>query len=283
MLDCAAKGATFLLNAPFPADQVWDQLPHEVQEQIVEKGLKFYAIDALKVAREAGMGGRINTVMQTCFFALTTVLPPDKAIQKIKSAIEKTYGKKGGGAVEKNFAARWTRRWKTCIRLPFHPSSLQLTACRQLFPPRRRSSSNASPPSCSPARAICCPSARSFPMAPGRPAPRAGRSGTSRSRSRCGRKICIQCNKCVLVCPHAAIRAKIYQPDQLSDSPPSFKSADYKAPDFKGVQIYAAGRARRLHGLQPVRERLPGQGSDQPPAQSDRHAPASAAPRRRAK
>jgi pyruvate-ferredoxin/flavodoxin oxidoreductase len=91
----AEPGATFLLNSPYRPDRVWKELPTEVQEQIIEKKLKFYAVDALEVAREAGLGGRINTVMQTCFFALSGVLPKDEAISRIKDSIKKTYGKRG--------------------------------------------------------------------------------------------------------------------------------------------------------------------------------------------
>ena len=101
----AKAGGVLLLNAPFPTDRVWSQLPHEVQQQIVQKKLRVYVIDALRAAREAGMGGRINTVMQTCFFAISGVLPRDQAIAKIKKSIEKTYAKKGAEVVRKNFAA----------------------------------------------------------------------------------------------------------------------------------------------------------------------------------
>ena len=97
VLEHAAPGAVFLLNAPRRSDEVWDELPREVQDQIVGKGLRLFVIDAATVAREAGMAGRINTVMQTCFFALSGVLPREEAVAKIKEAIEKTYGKRGGG------------------------------------------------------------------------------------------------------------------------------------------------------------------------------------------
>ena len=105
VLEMADPGATFLLNSPFTADEVWDKLPLEVQQQIIDKKLKFYVVDAVKVAQEAGMGGRINTVMQTCFFALSGILPRDEAIEQIKYAINKTYGKRGESILRKNFAA----------------------------------------------------------------------------------------------------------------------------------------------------------------------------------
>ena len=105
VLEMADPGATFLLNSPFTADEVWDKLPLEAQQQIIAKKLKFYVVDAVKVAQEAGMGGRINTVMQTCFFALSGILPRDEAIEQIKYAINKTYGKRGESILRKNFAA----------------------------------------------------------------------------------------------------------------------------------------------------------------------------------
>ena len=106
MLSMALPGATFLLNSPYGPDEVWDHLPCEMQKQIIDKKLKFYVVDAYKVAREAEMGVRINTVMQTCFFKLANVIPPEEAISEIKAQVKETYGKKGGGAVvERNNAA----------------------------------------------------------------------------------------------------------------------------------------------------------------------------------
>ena len=105
VLDQADEGATFLLNSPFGPDAVWDHLPRQLQETILAKHLRLFVIDAYQVARDAGMGGRINTVMQTCFFALSGVLPRDEAIAAIKQSIEKTYGRRGEAVVQKNCAA----------------------------------------------------------------------------------------------------------------------------------------------------------------------------------
>ena len=101
----AEEGATFLLNAPYPAEEVWEQLPKKIQEEIIHKKLKFYVINASKVAKETGMGSRINSILQTCFFAISNVMTRDLAIQYIKSAIKKTYGRKGEEVVQKNFKA----------------------------------------------------------------------------------------------------------------------------------------------------------------------------------
>ncbi len=105
VLTAAEPGATFLLNAPFGPEEIWNHLPRQVQETIIAKRLKFFVIDAYTVAREAGMGNRINTIMQTCFFAISGVLPRDEAIAAIKHAIQETYGKRGEAVVQKNFAA----------------------------------------------------------------------------------------------------------------------------------------------------------------------------------
>jgi len=105
MLKVAEEGATFLLNSPYGPDEVWDKLPRTVQQQIIDKKLRFFVIDGYKVARETGMGGRINTILQTAFFAISGVLPRDEAIAKIKEAIKKTYGRKGEDVVQKNYAA----------------------------------------------------------------------------------------------------------------------------------------------------------------------------------
>ena len=116
VLDVAKPGATFLLNSPYGPDEVWDRLPREVQQQLIDKRIDFWVIDADAVARETGMGNRINTVMQPCFFQLSGVLPPEEAIAKIKAAVENTYANRGRALVERNFAAidrslatSWTR------------------------------------------------------------------------------------------------------------------------------------------------------------------------------
>src|SRR5437588_7608068 len=105
VLDAAQEGATFLLNSPFPKDEVWEKLPRTVQQQIIDKRLRFFCINAYEVAKQADLGTRINTIMQTCFFAISGVLPREEAIRKIKESIRKTYGKRGEPVVRQNFAA----------------------------------------------------------------------------------------------------------------------------------------------------------------------------------
>ena len=178
-------------TAPFGPDQVWDHLPRTVQQQIIEKKLKFYVIDGYEVARQTGMGGRINTIMQTCFFAVSGVLPQAAAIGAIKSAIQETYGKRGDAIVQRNFAAvDASLAHLHEVKCPGAKSPARLI-CRPPVPAaapafvqrrsRRMMIAN---------QGDDCPSARSPSTARSRPPRRSGRSATSRRKSRSGRRTC---------------------------------------------------------------------------------------------
>ncbi len=234
---CAAEpGATFLLNSPFAADQVWDQLPRQAQQQIVEKQLKVYVIDGYSVARQAGMGNRINTIMQTCFFAISGVLPREEAIAAIKHAIQKTYGKRGEAVVQKNFAAVDASIAQLHeVKLPRAVSSHFdiLPPVPQIAPAFVRGvlgEMMAGNGDSLPVSAL--PPDGTFP------------TGTSRWEKRniaqqipaWDEDLCIQCGKCVLVCPHAVIRAKVYDAAQLSAAPAEFKSAPPRWRDFASLR-----------------------------------------------
>jgi pyruvate-ferredoxin/flavodoxin oxidoreductase len=233
----AAPGATLLLNSPFPADQTWDHLPREVQEQIVAKRLKVWVIDAYRVAREAGMGNRINTVMQVCFFAISGVLPRAEAIAKIKEAIRKTYGKRGEAVVQRNFAAVDATldhlyelpipepvRWSEHTMPPVVPASAP-TFVREVTARMIAGQGDLIPVSALPVDGT-------YP------------SGTTQWEKRnialevpvWDPDICIQCGKCVYVCPHAVIRAKVVPPELLADAPPTFKSADARWKELPGYK-----------------------------------------------
>jgi pyruvate-ferredoxin/flavodoxin oxidoreductase len=230
------KGGVFLLNSPYGPDEVWDHLPGRVQEQIIEKQLKFYVIDGYAVGEKAGMGRRINTVMQTCFFAISGVLPRDEAIDKIKKAVEKTYAKKGEEVVRRNFAAiDQTLENLYEVNVPG-----KVTASME-------------PPAMVPGDAPDFVKRVTAAMMAGHgdglpvsafPPDGTWPTGTTQYEKRniamqvpeWDPEVCIQCNKCALVCPHAAIRPKVYEADELKNAPDSFKSADYKAPDFKGLK-----------------------------------------------
>ncbi len=234
VLTTAAPGATLLLNVGSPPDRVWDRLPKEVQARIIERGLKLYAIDALTVARAAGMGGQINTIMQTCFFALAGVLPRDEAIAAIKEAIRKTYGKKGEAVVAKNEAAVdaalaalheipvpaavSTTVGRLPIIAPGAPDFVRQVTATILAGDGDRLPVSAFPPD------------GTWP------------TGTARWEKRAiaqeipvwDADLCIQCNKCVLVCPHAAIRAGVCPVASLEGAPLGYKHAKLRAADVPG-------------------------------------------------
>jgi pyruvate-ferredoxin/flavodoxin oxidoreductase len=233
VLERAAPGAVFLLNAPYAYDEVWDRLPREVQETIIERRLQLHVIDAAKVARETGMGGRINTVMQTCFFALSGVLPRDEAIAKIKEAIEKTYGKRGREVVRRNFAA----------------VDAALAHLHEVAVPHRATGDRrpATVPAAAPdfvKRVTALMMAGKGDLLPVSAFPVDGTwpVGTARWEKRnlaaeipaWDPKVCIQCNQCALVCPHAAIRAKAYPAAALAGAPASFLADDFRSNEVKG-------------------------------------------------
>jgi pyruvate-ferredoxin/flavodoxin oxidoreductase len=235
VLEVAAPGAVFLLNASHPPDRVWATLPREVQEAIIEKGLRFWVIDAAEVARRAGMGGRINVIMQTCFFAISGVLPRDEAIAKIKRAIEETYGAKGGGVVvDRNFAAvDGTLAELHEVAVPAEPDAT-----------RRRPPivSERAPDFVRRVTAVMLEGKGDLLPVSAFPVDGTWPTGTARWEKRniaaqipvWDEAICIQCNKCALVCPHAAIRAKVYPPAALANAPATFKSTDYRGNEYKG-------------------------------------------------
>jgi pyruvate-ferredoxin/flavodoxin oxidoreductase len=236
MLDYAAPGGTFLLNSPFGTDEVWDHLPRELQQGIVDKKLKFFVIDAYKVAKDTGMGVRINTIMQTCFFAISGVLPRDAAIVEIKKSIEKTYGKKGPDVVKKNFAAvDHTLAHLYEVKVPG-----KVTA-KVSMPP---SVSEAAPDFVKRVTAVMIANKGDLLPVSAFPVDGTWPTATTRWEKRnialeipvWDPAICIQCNKCVMVCPHASIRAKLCKPELLAKAPATLKSTDYKAADFKGMK-----------------------------------------------
>ncbi len=237
MLRLAAPGATFLLNSPYGPEQVWDRLPRDVQEQIIAKGLKFHVIDATRVAREVGLASRANTVLQTCFFALSGVLPRDEAIDQIKKFIAKTYGRKGRRVVEKNYAAvdaALARLHEVVVpeqatghieRPPIVPASAPA------FVRRVTARMMAGQGDDIPVSAL--PVDGTFP------------SGTAVWEKRnvadevplWRQDLCIQCGQCSFVCPHSVIRAKYFDQSQLDGAPDGFRSAPVNARGYPGTQF----------------------------------------------
>jgi pyruvate-ferredoxin/flavodoxin oxidoreductase len=237
VLEYAAPGAVFLLNSPYPADKVFDELPREAQEQIIEKKLKFYTIDANTVAREAGMGGRINTIMQTCFFAVSGVLPREEAIAQIKDAIKKTYSKKGDEVVKRNWAA----------------VDAAVDNMHEVAIPAQATTDRQRPPIVSEEapdfvqRVTSVMMANKGDLLPVSAFPVDGTwpVSTTKWEKRSvaldipvwDHSVCIQCNKCAMVCPHACIRAKVYEESDLNGTPDSFQTMDYKAKEFRGKKF----------------------------------------------
>jgi pyruvate-ferredoxin/flavodoxin oxidoreductase len=226
----AADGATFLLNSPYEPQDVWDRLPLELQEEIVRKHLKVYTINALRVARESGMGGRINTVMQVCFFALAGVLPREEAIAQIKKAIQKTYGKKGQEIVQMNLKAIDN----TLENLHEVPVATANSALRLLpaipdaapaFVREVEGKMLSREGDDLPVSALPCDG--TYP------------TGTAKWEKRniaqeipvWDSEVCVQCGKCIMVCPHAVIRGKTYEENALTHAPASFKFTDLKDKD----------------------------------------------------
>jgi pyruvate-ferredoxin/flavodoxin oxidoreductase len=233
ILEHAAHGAIFLLNTPFDKTTLWRWLPKKVQEQIIEKELKFYAIDAYSVAKASQMGRRINTVMQTCFFAISGILPRDEAIAKIKDAIEKTYGKKGDLIVQmNNQAVDNTLEHLFEVEVP---SSVESDIGMVPFVKGEVSDFVASVTAKiiegkgDELRVSQIPEDGTWP------------SGTTQFEKRnialevpvWDPQTCIQCNKCVLACPHAVIRSKVVDESALEEAPPLFKSVKAKGKNFE--------------------------------------------------
>lgn len=236
VLGVAQPGATFLLNAPGEAADVWDQLPREVQEDIITKKLNCHVIDASRVARECGMPGRINTIMQTCFFAISGVLPREEAIDAIKTAIRKTYGKRGEAVVARNFQA------VDATLANLHRMDVPAAADSPLrMPPWV--------PDDAPdfvQRVTAMMLAGKGDLLPVSAFPIDGTwpTGTTKWEKRniaeqipvWETDICIQCNKCAMVCPHAAIRPKLIEPADLTNAPPAFKSTGFNSREMPGLR-----------------------------------------------
>ena len=235
VLEPLIPGGTFLLNTPCGPDAIWDQLSESVQRQLVEKRPRFFVIDAHQVARACRMSGRINTIMQTCFFTISGVLPREQALTAIKDSIRETYGKKGGEIVQMNLhAVDETLAHLFEVQIPENilarvPVAKPIGRKPPVFVREVLGKMMAGHGDQLPVSAF--PVDGTFP------------TGTSRWEKRnlaqevpvWEPNICIQCGKCVLVCPHAVIRSKVYEPSFLKTAPPSFKSREARLPEWKGM------------------------------------------------
>ena len=239
MLNDAEPGATFLLNTLVPKDNAWDSLPEKVQRDLIDKKMKFYVIDAYKVARETGMGGRINTIMQTCFFAISNIFPKDEAIQLIKNSIKKTYGAKGDKIVQMNFAAV-DRTLENLFEVEI---PAEVTSKIQLQPVV---SSNAPDFVKEVTAKIIAGEGDLLPVSK-MPVDGTFPTATAQWEKRnialevpaWDEEVCIQCNKCVIVCPHATIRAKVFEEKYVKDAPSTFLATKFRAKDYGEGLLYS--------------------------------------------
>ena len=236
MLANAKTGGTFLLNSPFPADKVWDEIPAEVQQRIIDKKLRFYVIDGMDIAERAGMGGRVNTIMQTAFFKISGVLPTDEAVKLVKKYTEKTYSRKGADVVAKNIKAidlaldavaevkhsgKVTSKIHMSSPVPADAPKFVREVLAEMIANKGEF-----------LKVSQLPADGTFPV------------GTTKYERRniaekipvWNEEICIQCGNCTMVCPHAVIRLKAYDPKHASGAPATFKSVDAKGKEFAGMK-----------------------------------------------
>ena len=234
MLSMADPGATFLLNSPFGPDEAWDTLPAEMQQQIIEKKLKFWVVDAYRVAKEAKMGVRINTVMQTCFFKLSGMLPEEEAITQIKEAIKNTYGKRGETVLQRNYAAvdgalgalfevtvpeKVTSTKRRVSPVPENAPEFVKKVLGEIIANR----GDDLPVSAFPVDGT-------FPTA----TTQFEKRSIAQDIPIWDANVCTQCGLCSLACPHAAIRMKAFEPADCQSAPDGFLTADWKGKDFPG-------------------------------------------------
>jgi pyruvate-ferredoxin/flavodoxin oxidoreductase len=237
LLADAKDGAVFLLNSPYSAAEVWNHMPDEIEKQIIRKKIRFYVIDAVKLAKELNLGSRINTIMQACFFQIAGVLPSDKAIPAMKNAIRKTYGRKGEEVVQMNFKA----------------VDSAVAALQQVTVPEKPARKLKMPPVVAEdapefvkqvTAVIMSQKGNELPVSK-MPADGTWPTGTTKYEKRniaidiptWDAKLCIQCGQCSYVCPHAAIRIKVYDAAKLNGAPATFKSADAKGNEYAGKKF----------------------------------------------
>jgi pyruvate-ferredoxin/flavodoxin oxidoreductase len=236
MLNALVEGGTFLLNSPFGPDEVWDKLPRLVQEQLIAKKAKFFVIDGYRVARDTGMGSRMNTILQVCFFAISKVLPGDEAIEAIRKSIRDTYGRKGEEIVQKNMKAvdetlahlnevkvpaKVTSTFEIPDAFPASAPAFERNVLGTIYGNR----GDELPVSAFPVDGT-------FP------------TGTAKWEKRnlaleipvWDTKICIQCGKCAMVCPHSVIRIKVFDSKELAGAPPTFKSTEARDKEWAGLK-----------------------------------------------
>ena len=280
VLRLAAPGATFLLNSPHKPAETWDHLPRSVQQNIIDKRLRLFVIDASQVARDVGLGGRINTVLQTCFFAISGVLPRDDAVQRIKSMIRKTYGLKGADVVAKNIAA----------------VDATLSHLSEVSLPKTATSTFERPPTVSPSAPdflqrftaeIMAGRGDALPVS-AMPIDGTFPTGTAAWEKRniadevpvWETDLCIQCGQCALACPHSVIRARFYDERELSAR--DLQVCAGQCPGLSGQPLHFAILRGGLHRMRHVCGSLPGAQPTRPRDQGYQYGGQSTVAQRRA-
>ncbi|MBN1653655.1 MAG: pyruvate:ferredoxin (flavodoxin) oxidoreductase [Deltaproteobacteria bacterium] len=262
MLSKAKPGAVFLLASPYPAHEIWDHVPDEVARQIIGKKIRFFMIDAIQLAKDLGLGARINTIMQSCFFAISGILPKEQAIDSLKGAIKKTYGNRGEAIVQSNFAAVEgalnslqeivvpDKPAGKCKMLPAVPEDAP-EFVQNVTATLLRMQGDSLPVS-------LMPEDGTWP------------TGTTKYEKRniavdipsWDKSLCTQCGQCSLLCPHAAIRTKAYGPDYLERAPAAFQSVDAKGREFAGKKFTVQVAPEDCTGCGVCAERCPGRERD---------------------
>jgi pyruvate-ferredoxin/flavodoxin oxidoreductase len=279
VLEYAAPGAVFLLNAPQAADAVWDHLPRELQEQIVEKKIRFFTIDAYALAKKVGMGGRINTIMQTCFFGISGILPRDEAIAHIKKSIEKSYGKRGPEVVRRNC--------EVVDQALAHLHEVAVPGAPSATRTRPPLVSEKAPDFVQKITAVMLAGKGDLLPVSAFPVDGTWPTGTAKWEKRnlaleipvWDPRICIQCNQCALVCPARRHPGQGLRRRGAGRAAFHLQGHELPRERIQGKAVHDPGRARGLHRLQPLHQRLPGQGPHQPQAQGHQHGAPGAAPR----
>ena len=283
MLSAFVDGGTFLLNSPYSTEETWGKLPRKVQEQLIAKKARFFVIDAYSVARDTGMGSRMNTILQVCFFAISKILPGDEAIEAIRKSIRDTYGRKGEEIVAKNMkAVDETLAHLHEVKVPATVSStLEIADPFPIFAPDfdrdvlgtiYENRGDELPVSAFPIDGT-------FP------------TGTAKWEKRnlaleipvWDTKICIQCGKCAMVCPHSVIRIKAYEPAVLAGAPATFKSADAKDKELAGLKYTIQVAPEDCTGCAICVDICPVKNKQETRLKRHQHGAATAAPRPRAR
>ncbi|MBI4583184.1 MAG: pyruvate:ferredoxin (flavodoxin) oxidoreductase [Planctomycetes bacterium] len=235
ILDCAAEGATFLLNSPYGPEAVWDRIPRKVQEEVIRKKLKFFVVDAYRIAKENDLGTRINTIMQTCFFKIAEIISPEVAVSEIKRVIESSYGRKGAEIVERNFrAVDQALETLHAVKVPARAAgTIELPP---VVPPE-------SPPYVKDITSWMIAGKGDLLSVSKLPCDGTFPTGTAHWERRnlaleipaWEPEVCIQCGKCTFVCPHTAIRVKVYEEKHLAGHPATFKWTDVHGKEFSDL------------------------------------------------